>query len=1158
MGELIFKSPGVSTREIDLSGRSAVGPTGVPAGIIGTTNQGPAFVPVTVATFSEFQSIFGQSDGKKFGPLAVNEWLKNARSCTYLRVLGAGNCLQRASTGIVTNAGFVVGSETVQENGIVGNNALYANQTAAASIEGRTYFLGCLMSESNGCTVFSSAGIQGTTVWGGTVASKALTVVSTTMGATDTLVVADSFGGTLTITIGGAARDVTFVDGDFTAGGAVGAYTFAVTYNVAGTASPTEFAEGFINCLRAAAAYSTGAERFYVTCDEYVAAATEIVFRSTRGGSLSTPTITANDVGGTLAADLGLTDGVAVNLTGGSDGNAAAPILRGVLLAPSGVVLSLSGNACANGNNPVSTDTAVSAKGVIIPQTGGITGSLYLSSQNFTMLLNGYSNKEKNVITASFDVTSPTYFANVFNTDPFKIESEGHLLYGSYDIYPTLAAVTGAGVTMAGPGSKGAEPGIMGDIAFLLTSSIARGTEPDSAGSVPIYENFEDRFATPISPSVITQNYGGTPYNLFQVEALSDGAYANTRYKISIENIKKSTSTTYKYGLFDLTVRSFYDTDEEKIVLESFRGLSLDTSSEQYISRMIGDQNTYFDFDDESSSQKIIVEGDYPVRSNYVRIKPSNNLKNGNIPADALPMGFRGPSHLVTSGTMLCNEADSLYVVDSVLRHVRELPIPYRETVALSTGINKRADSRLYWGIQTNRKTVVNEPNKQSLFDSTFESYAKYFPNHIVGTTDFSVGENPGAANVNGSVLDCDLFNNNIFSLERIKVRTGSTANGGYADSEYWLSASYVRNGVIAIDTDLKTRAFKVADLERVANSRYAKFTFFLQGGFDGLNIFNEQKLEMTNTSVVREITDETGQFGTAGSSTAAYRKAVDIMGSKSDVDIQLLAIPGIRKSTVTDYAITAVENRFDAMYIMDLEERDTLNTVVTSSVQNISVLNTVNAFSNRGLDSSFAAVYFPDMVVEDPTTLGNVQVPPSVSVLGAFSLNDALAHPWFAPAGFTRGALESVELAAVRLNRTNLDDLYSADINPLTAFPGTGVVVWGQKTLMAAPSALDRVNVRRLLIDIRRSVRNVANSLLFEPNRQETLEKFSALVNPILQSVQEQSGVDRYKVVIDTTTTTQADVENNTIRGKIFLQPTRTAEFIALDFVVTNAGAEI
>jgi phage tail sheath protein FI len=115
--------------------------------------------------------------------------------------------------------------------------------------------------------------------------------------------------------------------------------------------------------------------------------------------------------------------------------------------------------------------------------------------------------------------------------------------------------------------------------------------------------------------------------------------------------------------------------------------------------------------------------------------------------------------------------------------------------------------------------------------------------------------------------------------------------------------------------------------------------------------------------------------------------------------------------------------------------------------------------------------------------------------------------------------------------------------------------MVFGQKTLLAAASALDRVNVRRLLIDIRRKVRNVANQMLFEPNRQETLDKFSALVQPILQSIQEKSGVERFKVVIDATTTTQTDVENNTLRGKIFLQPTRTAEFVSLDFVLTNAG---
>ena len=140
------------------------------------------------------------------------------------------------------------------------------------------------------------------------------------------------------------------------------------------------------------------------------------------------------------------------------------------------------------------------------------------------------------------------------------------------------------------------------------------------------------------------------------------------------------------------------------------------------------------------------------------------------------------------------------------------------------------------------------------------------------------------------------------------------------------------------------------------------------------------------------------------------------------------------------------------------------------------------------------------------------------------------------------------------------MDVLYDGDINPITSFPNdaAGVMIYGQKTLLQAQSALDRVNVRRLLIDVRRKVRTVANTILFEPNREATLSRFSSLVNPILGRIQQQQGLDRFKVVIDTTTTTQQDIENNTIRGKIFLQPTKSIEFISLDFVVTNTGAEI
>ena len=331
-----------------------------------------------------------------------------------------------------------------------------------------------------------------------------------------------------------------------------------------------------------------------------------------------------------------------------------------------------------------------------------------------------------------------------------------------------------------------------------------------------------------------------------------------------------------------------------------------------------------------------------------------------------------------------------------------------------------------------------------------------------------------------------------------------------------------------------------------------------LQGGFNGVNIFDEEKSKLSDTAVYREVFNDESSVGVANNTVSSYRKAVNLMSSKTDVDIQLLAIPGIRHTSVTDYAIQKVEDRFDALYIMDIEERDKDNSVITSSVQKPHVANTVQRFKDRALNTSFAASYFPDVVISDPNTNTLVQVPPSVAVLGAYSFNDKVAHPWFAPAGYARGALNTVEMSSVKLNRTNLDDLYDVDINPISEFPGIGITIWGQKTLLASNSALDRINVRRLLVDVRRKVKNIANALLFEPNREETLERFNALVNPIMQRIQEQSGVDRFKVLIDTTTTTDADVENNTIRGKIFLQPTRSIEFVSLDFVVTNAGSNI
>ena len=1012
MAELTFRSPGVSTREIDLSGPRPTGPQGTPAAVVGTAEKGPAFVPVTFASYRDFAVKFGNTDGEKFGPIAIAQWLANRQAGTYLRVLGVGDGKARASDGSVTNAGFVVGESLPQANGNVGTN-VHANTGGVGN--GRTYFLGCFMSESAGSTVFSEAGLTG---------------------------------------------------------------------------------------------------------------------------------------------------------------DKAHSIIRGVLLAASGVVPFLS-STVESDNSPNATAAATgvpSSEGG--SDAGALIGTVDTSSQEFVLLLNGLKQTDdegKNIITASFDPQASNYFPNVLNTDPLLVESQGHVLYRHYDVYSAYAQITGSGFA----GSLGA-PAIAGNLeqaAFIVTGSAARNT---AGAEVPNFEGFRDRFQHAFSPFVVSQKFGGSAKNLFKIHCLDDGVYPNHRFKVSVENIQKSSNPDVKFGKFDVVVREFGDDDRNLRVIEAFRGLSIDPNSERYIARVIGDLNTFYDFDQRPGSQKVAVEGKFPNASNLIRVEMNAEVDDGEIDQTALPIGFRGLNHLVTSGTtaagntMLASTGSlsgvTVYVSSSLFSGTPvEPPVPFRRNVAVGLDTAKRSDARLYWGAQfeaLDSLTLPNKNNAPQLQRSPLAAFTNYFGTYHVGSQNPSVGGNEGTPDDGGVVLDADAFNNNLFTLENVQVVTTSLDVVG---SKEWQAALYRRNSTLASSltlNDATTQPGRFLNVEKdfgdIASKQFFKFSFPVQGGFDGVNIFDEDKSQLLDVAIKREISDSTAQGGVNGPTVAAYRKAVDILEERSDVEIQLLAIPGIRQPQVTDYAIDAVENRFDALYIMDIPTRDAENNEITGSVGLPNVTNTVNAFSSRPLDSSFAAAYFPDVVVTDPTTNTNVQVPPSVAVLGAFGLNDAVAFPWFAPAGFARGALAASEVA-VKTNRANLDALYDARINPITVFPGQGgPTIFGQKTLQAAESALDRVNVRRLLIEIRRQVRQVANTFIFEPNRETTLARFSGAVTPILNRIQQQQGVDRFRVQIDTTTTTQADVENNTVRGKIFLQPTRSVEFISLDFVVSNAGAEI
>jgi len=820
----------------------------------------------------------------------------------------------------------------------------------------------------------------------------------------------------------------------------------------------------------------------------------------------------------------------------------SVPIIRGVIMTPSGVSLALSSS-----NNGFASPTTLANS------VSPVTGTYDFANNYFVLMLNGHKGTidSPNVITASLSTTSAggNYLSTMLNKDPTKIQEKGHYLYTWYDIADQLAVVTGSGII--------SRYAVANDVVFITSSSIGRGT---SNSTTPNFEQFKDRYAHSKSPYVVSQDYGGIKYDLFRVHTISDGVQGakdrpspDTNYKISISNIVPST-TAQPYGQFDLEIRTFSLKDGETNPLETsassvyFPGLTFDPNSENYIAAQVGDQNIYFDFDRTNGSQKIAVLGDYPINNDFVRIELSQDLLAGNVPTDAIPAGYRGYAYIFTSGSSLASYAGTNSDIFSdklnVLQTATIPPVPVRLSLQEIAGAT--ANSDLTWGTKFEKDESTTDLNKSGVFNDSLLNFVKYFPSYNTANKKFLIQDT--AAN--------DTFNNNFFSIENIKVTTGAF---GVASSIDWDAARYIRQGSIVTDDSAKTRALQISDLSNDVNRGYVKFTFFMQGGFDGVNIFDTQKSNLTDLAAVREIDDST-QGGSNGPTVAAYKKSIDIMGSTADVNMQLLAIPGIRTPTVTNYAITAVENRFDALYLMDIQQKNDNNEYITGS-DSPNVTNTVTDFKSRGLNTSFAAAYFPDLNVLSPdSAVGEVTVPPSAAVLAAYALNDTYA-PWYAPAGKTRGVIPASSgglKVPLSENSDTLGTIYDADINPIVRLStnGSPTLVWGQKTLLRAASSLDRVNVRRLLIDVRRRVRAVANSLLFEPNTQATLARFNALVAPIMQDVQSRFGVDRYRVLIDASTTTQADIDNNTIRGKIFLQPTRVAEFIQLDFVINASSA--
>ena len=336
----------------------------------------------------------------------------------------------------------------------------------------------------------------------------------------------------------------------------------------------------------------------------------------------------------------------------------------------------------------------------------------------------------------------------------------------------------------------------------------------------------------------------------------------------------------------------------------------------------------------------------------------------------------------------------------------------------------------------------------------------------------------------------------------------------------------------------------------KLTNINYRKFTLAVCGGFDGWDIYRNVRTYGDNyifgkPTYVSGNTSNGGVFSTlsGNSDYYSYIQGIDTFSNPEAVDINIFATPGINffdHSSLTAYAIEMVEeDRADSLYVISSPNQTTTDEIIDS-------LDLVS------IDSNYSSTYWPWIQVRDVDNATQLFLPPTGEVLRNIALTDNVSFPWFAVAGYSRGLVNSIK-AYKKLTLDERDDLYKNRINPIATFADTGTIIWGNKTLQVRESALDRINVRRLLLRTRKLISAVAVRLLFEQNDEQVRNEFLRLVNPILESIKRERGVYEFRVTVSND---PEDIDANTLRGKIYIKPTRSLEFIDLEFIITPTGA--
>ena len=751
----------------------------------------------------------------------------------------------------------------------------------------------------------------------------------------------------------------------------------------------------------------------------------------------------------------------------------------------------------------------------------------------FNLRMPGYSGSTQAAVlktTLNFSENSPRYIRKVLNTNPQLMNSGitsgetrvNYFLGETFDRH-VKANITGG----------------------TLNKTYAALVKLYSAGSSLNGATFYGSAQSAQTPWIVSCNLGSGQKNLLRFHALDvQGDWTNKNIKISIQDIKVSSNDTTDYGTFTVVVRSLSDSDNVVRVIEQFTNCNLNPNSLDYVARKVGDKYRQWS----ETERRYYETGDWDNRSDFIRVEAASDVDGGILNASYLPFGFKGVTkwadETFTSGSNGVGTANTgSWVTGSANNWTAPAknpvpeycigangwlilsgaagtdvsckllyPAPELRVAAVSGNLSVKTDA--YFGFQ------VWKTSGGTVFDtSTIDMLRPR--GGIVGS--MFAGASSG---VRGT--------STVFSLDDV------SGSGVWAQGNYDAGTSLTRtNGRVS----------------GVLDAGYDRFTVPMYGGFDGMDIGEMDSFANRNI----------GSADLTSYEFNSFHRALDSLADPEVVEMNLATIPGCTNSGLTSNLINICEDRADALAIIDLPDGLSPREEGTSVSRNNIASTITSAVSNlraRGLNSSYGCCFYPWVRARDTISGNMLWLPPSVAALGTFSSSQRKSQVWFAPAGFNRGGLTEgaagipVVDVAHQLRRKDRDDLYAANINPIAKFPAEGIVIFGQKTLQITPSALDRINVRRLMIFVKKRISQMAATILFDPNVPTTWARFKSRAGPFLEDVKTNFGLSDFKLVLDATSTTPDLIDRNILYAKIYLKPTRAIEFIAIDFNITRTGA--